>query len=51
MKYTVEHSDLVGDIKDFPIEVVQKMVEMQQKQGNKPDVTVFQNYRITEKNN
>ena len=40
--YKVKQSDLIGDIKGFPIEVVQKMVERQVEQGNKADVTVFQ---------
>ena len=40
--YKVEQSDLVGDIKGFPIEVVEKMVEEQVKQGNCPNVKVFQ---------
>ena len=39
---TVEQSDLIGDIKDFPIEVVQEMVNEQVRQGNKADVSVFQ---------
>ena len=39
---TVEQSDLVGDIKEFPIEVVQEMVNEQVRQGNKADVEVFQ---------
>ena len=42
--FKVEQSDLVGDIKDFPIEVVEKMIEEQVKQGNCPNVKVFQNY-------
>ena len=42
--FKVEQSDLVGDIKDFPIEVVEKMIEEQVKQGNSPNVEVFQNY-------
>lgn len=42
--FKVEQSDLVGDIKDFPIEVVEKMIEEQVKQGNCPNVEVFQNY-------
>jgi hypothetical protein len=42
--FNVEKSDLVGCIKDFPIEIVEKMVEEQVKQGNKPDVEVFQKY-------
>jgi hypothetical protein len=41
--FKVEQSDLVGDIKDFPIEVVEKMIEEQIKQGNCPNVAVFQN--------
>ena len=40
--YKVKQSDLKGQIKDFPIEVVQKMVEKQVHQGNKADVEVFQ---------
>ena len=38
----VEQSDLIGKIKHFPIEIVQKMVDYQVAQGNKADVTVFQ---------
>lgn len=40
--YKVKKSDLKGQIKDFPIEVVQKMVEKQVHQGHKADVKVFQ---------
>jgi len=40
--YKVKQNDLKGEIKDFPIEVVQKMVEEQVHQGNKADVGVFQ---------
>ena len=39
---TVEQSDLRGEIKDFPIEVVQEMVNEQVMQGNKANVEVFQ---------
>lgn len=42
MSYKVKHEDLKGDIKDFPIEVVQKMVDEQVRQGNKADAKVFQ---------
>ena len=42
--FKVEQSDLVGFIKDFPIEVVEKMIEEQVKQGNCPNVEVFQKY-------
>ena len=40
--FNVEQIDLVGNIKDFPIEVVEKMIEEQFKQGYLPDVEVFQ---------
>lgn len=45
----VTGKDLIGQIKDFPIEVVQKMVDCQVKQGNKADVTVFQKNRKRDK--
>ena len=40
--YIVTKNDLKGDIEYFPIEVVEKMIEEQVKQGNKADVEVFQ---------
>ena len=40
--YRVKQEDLVGQLLDFPIEVVQKMVERQVEQGNEPDVRIFQ---------
>lgn len=40
--YKVKPEDLIGEIEDFPIEIVQKMVDYQVAQGNKADVTVFQ---------
>ena len=43
--YKVKKEDLVGELLDFPIEIVQKMVERQVEQGNKPDVTIFQKDR------
>ena len=49
--FKVEQSDLVGDIKDFPIEVVEKMIEEQVKQGNYPNVEVFQNNITADRNN
>ena len=39
---TVEQSDLVGAIKEFPIEVVQEMVNEQVRQVANADVGVFQ---------
>jgi hypothetical protein len=40
--FNVEQIDLVGWIKDFPIEVVEKMIEEQFKQGYLPNVEIFQ---------
>ena len=48
--YIVKQEDLKGDIKDFPIEIVQKMVDELVKQGNEADVTVFQENRIRPRN-
>lgn len=48
-EYKVKEEDLIGEIKDFPIEVVQKMVDCQVEQGNKADVTVFQKCRCETK--
>lgn len=44
--YKVDKSDLIGEIEDFPCEVVNKMIEEQVKQGNLPDVRVFQSFAI-----
>lgn len=49
MNYKVKKSDLKGDIKDFPVEVVQEMVNEQVRQGNKADVEAFQKYRFSDK--
>ena len=45
-EYKVTEKDLIGEIKDFSIEVVQKMVDYQIKQGNKANVKVFQKDNI-----
>lgn len=47
--YIVQYSDLIGDISEFPIEIVQKMVERSTEQGKWFDdigMSIFQN-RIT----
>lgn len=46
VNYIVEKSDLIGEIANFPIEVVQKMIEEQVEQGNAPDVQVFLNDKV-----
>jgi hypothetical protein len=48
-KYIVKQEDLIGQIKGFPIEVVQRMVDCQIEQGNKADVSVFQRNKIAMK--
>jgi hypothetical protein len=42
--FNVEKSDLVGGIEYFPIEVVEKMIDEQVRQGCQPNVKVFQKY-------
>ena len=49
--YKVKPEDLIGEIEDFPIEIVQKMVDYQIGQGNKADVTVFQKSNMASKRN
>ena len=43
MEIKVTKKDLIGDLKNFPIEVVEKMLQKQYKQVDKMDITVFQN--------
>jgi hypothetical protein len=49
IKTTITPSDITGSIKNFPIEVVKKMIEEQVNQGNEADVTVFQEERGADK--
>ena len=42
MEYKVKESSIKGEIKDFPIEVVQKMAERQYEQTGRHDIKVFQ---------
>ena len=51
MKTLVTTKDLIGDLKNFPIEVVEKMLQKQYKQVNKKDITVFQTYKCSDKQN
>lgn len=46
----VEQSDLIGKIKHFPIEIVQKMIDYQVAQGNKANITIFQENPYYHKN-
>lgn len=43
--YKITKADLIGKISDFPIDVVEKMIERQVEQGEKADVKVFQHSR------
>lgn len=49
MKYVVKKSDLIGEIKNFTVELVQEMVDEQVRQGNNADVEVFQKQRNADK--
>ena len=35
-----------GELKEFPIEIIQKMLDYQIKQGNKEDISVFESIYI-----
>ena len=50
MEYKIE-KDLIGEIKDLPIEVVQKMIDCQVLQGNEANITVFQKNNNATKSN
>lgn len=41
----MEKVEFKGEIKDFPVEVVEKMLEHQVAQGNKRDVSVFEKFK------
>lgn len=43
--YKVKQEDLIGELYGFPIEVVQAMVGKQVRQGNRADVSAFQDDR------
>jgi hypothetical protein len=45
--YKVTKRDLIKDLKGFPIEVVEKMLERQREQTGTEDITVFQNNSIS----
>ena len=47
--YKVKENDLIKGLKNFPIEIVQKMLEYQVEQGNKEDISVFQRRVSTDK--
>lgn len=42
--YCIKQEDLIGQLEGFPLDVVKAMIEEQVRQGNEPDVTVFQNH-------
>lgn len=48
MKIKVNTTDLIGDLENFPIEVVEKMLQNQYKQLNKIDIAIFQNSKISD---
>lgn len=45
---TVTTKDLIGDLKGFPIEVVEEMLKYQKQQTGKKDVSIFQYLNFTD---
>lgn len=48
-KYGITEDDMIVGIEDFPLGVVVRMMEEQERQGNKADVKVFQGLNTTGK--
>lgn len=48
METKVTTKDLIGDLKNFPIEVVEKMLEKQYKQTGERNIILFQEYRCSD---
>lgn len=48
MEIKVTTKDLIGDLENFPIEVVEKMLIEQFKQLGKTDIAVFQEYKCSD---
>jgi hypothetical protein len=48
MEPKVTKKDLIEDLENFPIEVVEKMLQKQYKQVNKMDITVFQKNNLSD---
>lgn len=44
-KYGLKESDAKGDLKGFPLEIIEKMIDNQVLQGNPPNVSVFIKHR------
>ena len=49
MKPKVTTKDLIGDLENFPIEIVEKMLQKQYNQFGEKDISIFQNNRRSEK--
>lgn len=45
METKITQQDLIGDLNNFPIEIVEKMLECQNKQVGKKDISIFQKDR------
>lgn len=49
METKVNVKDLIGDLENFPIEIVEKMLQKQYNQYGEKDISIFQNNRRSEK--
>jgi hypothetical protein len=45
MEIKITKKDLIGNLENFPIEIVEKMLQRQYEQVNKIDISVFQEYK------
>lgn len=49
MEPKITKKDLIGELENFPIEIVKKMLQEQYKQVGKMDISIFQDSRFTDK--
>lgn len=50
-KYGISKDDITGKIEGFPVGVVIRMMEEQERQGNEPNIKVFTSQKIFDRDN
>lgn len=49
-KYNLIEEDAIRDLNGFPLEIIEKMIDNQVAQDNKPDVNIFKCFVATDRN-
>ena len=50
-RFGITEKDMIKELVGFPVGIVVRMMEEQEKQGNKPDVKIFQDYGYRDEEN